>query len=142
MRYVSVFLCGLLFGVGLIVSGMADPAKVIGFLDLAGLWNPQLALVMGGAVTVGLAGFALARRRVSPLLEGSEAAMHWPIAQAIDRRLLAGSALFGAGWGLAGFCPGPALVGVGLGSGEALVFTAAMLAGMLAYRIFETRSRS
>jgi len=134
MRYVSVFLCGLLFGIGLIVSGMADPANVIGFLDLAGLWNPQLAMVMGGAVAVSLVGFALARRRTRPLLEGSEGAMHWPTATAIDRRLIGGSVLFGIGWGLAGFCPGPALVGVGLGSGDAVVFTVAMLAGMLLHR--------
>lgn len=134
MRYVSIFLCGLLFGVGLIISGMADPANVIGFLDLAGAWNPQLGLVMAGAITVGLGGFALARRRAQPLLGGTEDAMHWPTATAIDRKLIGGSVLFGIGWGLAGFCPGPALVGVGLGSSDAVVFTVAMLAGMLLHR--------
>jgi len=139
MRHVSVFLCGLLFGIGLIVSGMADPANVIGFLDLAGQWNPQLTLVMGGAVAIGLAGFALARRIQRPLLESGADGMHWPTASVIDHRLLIGSALFGAGWGLAGFCPGPALVGVGLGSGDAVVFTVAMLAGMLAHRALEQR---
>ncbi len=138
MRYVSIFLSGLLFGLGLIVSGMADPANVIGFLDLAGQWNPQLALVMGGAVAVGLAGFALARRCSRPLLESSSGSMQWPTATAIDRRLIGGSALFGIGWGLAGFCPGPALVGVGLGSGEALVFTA----GMLAHRALGQRLKA
>lgn len=139
MRYVSIFLCGLLFGIGLIVSGMADPANVIGFLDLAGAWNPQLALVMGGAVVVGLPGFALARRRARPLLADRSGTMQWPAATGFDRRLLVGSALFGVGWGLAGFCPGPALVGVGLGSGDAVVFTVAMLAGMLLHRQFERR---
>ncbi len=134
MRSVSVFLCGLVFGIGLIVSGMADPANVIGFLDLAGLWNPQLALVMAGAVAVGLAGFALARRRTHPLLAGAEGTMHWPTATRVDRRLMLGSVLFGVGWGLAGFCPGPALVGVGLGNGDAVVFTVAMLAGMFLHR--------
>jgi len=142
VRYVSVFLCGLLFGLGLIVSGMADPANVIGFLDLAGPWNPQLAMVMGGAVAVSLTGFALARRRTRPLLEGDDGAMHWPTATAIDRRLVGGSLLFGIGWGLAGFCPGPALVGVGLGSGDAVVFTAAMLAGMLAHRALGQRLKA
>jgi hypothetical protein len=132
MTLIAVFLCGLLFGIGLIVSGMADPANVIGFLDLGGLWNPQLALVMAGAVGVGLAGFALARRRARPLLAGGQ--MQWPTATAIDRKLIVGSVLFGIGWGLAGFCPGPALVGVGLGSGEAVLFTIAMLAGMYLHR--------
>ncbi|MBU3693370.1 MAG: hypothetical protein FGM40_00895 [Rhodocyclaceae bacterium] len=132
MLLVAIFLCGVLFGTGLIVSGMADPANVIGFLDLGGAWNPQLALVMAGAVAVGLAGFALARRRARPLL--GDGAMHWPTANGIDRRLVIGSSLFGIGWGLAGFCPGPALVGVGLGSGDAVVFTVAMLAGMYLYR--------
>ncbi|NBU59504.1 MAG: hypothetical protein EBS23_07020 [Betaproteobacteria bacterium] len=132
MALITIFLCGLLFGIGLIVSGMADPANVIAFLDLGGLWNPQLALVMGGAVGVGLAGFALARRRARPLLASGR--MQWPTATAIDRKLIAGSVLFGIGWGLAGFCPGPALVGVGLGSGEAVLFTVAMLAGMYLHR--------
>lgn len=134
MRSVSVFLCGLVFGIGLIVSGMADPANVIGFLDLAGPWNPQLALVMAGAVGVGLAGFALARRRSRPLLEGADGTMQWPTATRVDRRLMLGSVLFGVGWGLAGFCPGPALVGVGLGNGDAVLFTVAMLAGMFLHR--------
>jgi len=136
MSLLSVFLCGLLFGIGLIVSGMADPANVIAFLDLAGAWNPQLALVMAGAIAVATAGFALVRRRARPLLGGGDAsgAMQWPTATAIDRRLLVGSALFGVGWGLAGFCPGPALVAIGLGSGEAVLFTVAMLVGMYLQR--------
>jgi len=136
MLLVAVFLCGLLFGTGLIVSGMADPANVIGFLDLGGAWNPQLALVMAGAIAVALPGFALLRRRARPLLA---TAMHWPQAAGIDRRLVAGSLLFGIGWGLAGFCPGPALVGVGIGSGDAVVFTVAMLAGMYLQRKLAAR---
>lgn len=136
MLLVAVFLCGLLFGTGLIVSGMADPANVIGFLDLGGAWNPQLALVMAGAIAVALPGFALLRRRERPLLA---AAMHWPQTVGIDRRLVAGSLLFGIGWGLAGFCPGPALVGVGIGSGDAVVFTVAMLAGMYLQRKLAAR---
>ena len=136
MLLVAVFLCGLLFGTGLIVSGMADPANVIGFLDLGGAWNPQLALVMAGAIAVALPGFALLRRRARPLLA---AAMHWPQTAGIDRRLVAGSLLFGIGGGLAGFCPGPALVGVGNGSGDAVVFTVAMLAGMYLQRKLAAR---
>jgi len=139
MRYVSIFLCGLVFGIGLIVSGMADPANVVGFLDLAGAWNPQLALVMAGAVAMGMAGFALAWRRQRPLLEGRDGTLQWPTATTIDRKLIVGSALFGIGWGLAGFCPGPALVGVGLGSGDAVVFSVAMLAGMLLHRSITER---
>lgn len=136
MLLVAVFLCGLLFGTGLIVSGMADPANVIGFLDLGGAWNPQLALVMAGAIAVALPGFALLRRRARPLLA---TAMHWPQTAGIDRKLVAGSLLFGIGWGLAGFCPGPALVGVGIGSGDAVVFTVAMLAGMYLQRKLAAR---
>lgn len=131
MLLVAVFLCGLLFGIGLIVSGMADPVNVAGFLDLGGAWNPQLALVMAGAIGIAAPGFALLRRRTRPLLSAS---MHWPQEASIDRRLVAGSLMFGIGWGLAGFCPGPALVGIGIGSGDAVVFTVAMLAGMYLHR--------
>jgi uncharacterized membrane protein YedE/YeeE len=121
---------GLLFGLGLVISGMADPAKVLGFLDLAGAWDPSLALVMAGAIGVGLPAFALAKRRTQSLLG---APMQLPAARSIDRRLVGGSVLFGIGWGLAGFCPGPALVALGLGRWEAALFVAAMLAGMAAF---------
>jgi len=131
MLLVAVFLCGLLFGVGLIVSGMADPLNVIGFLDLGGPWNPQLAVVMAGAIAIAAPGFLLLRRRAQPLLSGS---MHWPQTSRVDRKVVLGSLLFGIGWGLAGFCPGPALVGVGIGSGDAVLFTVAMLAGMYLQR--------
>ncbi|WP_395057084.1 DUF6691 family protein [Polaromonas sp.] len=124
---ISEFAVGLIFGIGLIVSGMTDPGKVIGFLDLFGAWDPSLALVMGGAIFVGVFAFALARKRSTTFLGG---ALHLPGAGDIDRRLIGGSLLFGAGWGLAGFCPGPAIVSAGSGQPKALVFVLAMLAGM------------
>ncbi len=134
----TALLAGLVFGLGLIVSGMANPAKVIGFLDLFGRWDPSLALVMGGAVAVGVVAFALARRRTRSLL-GAE--MRLPSADRIDRRLIGGAAVFGVGWGLAGFCPGPALVALGMGAPKALVFVGAMLAGMLVFELVEKRGR-
>ena len=133
----TALLAGLVFGLGLIVSGMANPAKVIGFLDLAGRWDPSLALVMGGAIAVGVVAFALARDRSRSLL-GAE--MRLPTSNRIDRRLVGGAVLFGVGWGVAGFCPGPALVAVGMGAPKALVFVGAMLAGMAIFAIFEKRA--
>ena len=127
-------LLGLLFGLGLLLAGMTDPAKVLAFLDLAGAWDPSLALVMGGAIVVGLGAFALATQRQRTLLGGP---LVLPTATAIDRRLLAGSALFGVGWGLAGFCPGPALVSLGLGDARVVVFVAAMLGGMAVFEVLE-----
>jgi uncharacterized membrane protein YedE/YeeE len=129
-------LVGAVFGIGLIVSGMADPAKVLGFLDLFGNWNPSLALVMGGAVMVGMVAFALARRRTVSLL-GQQ--MRMPAATQVDRRLVGGGLLFGIGWGIAGFCPGPALVALGMGEQKALVFVAAMLLGMGVFEMLERR---
>ncbi len=129
----NVFLAGaagLVFGLGLILSGMTDPGKVIGFLDVAGRWDPSLAFVMGGAVLVGFFAFGLAGKRARTFLGG---AMHLPHNRDIDKRLVAGSAVFGIGWGLAGFCPGPALVSFGAGHEKAAVFVAAMLGGMLIY---------
>ncbi len=127
MNRMMEFLIGLLFGVGLLLSGMTDPGKVRAFLDLAGEWDPSLAFVMAGAIGVGVFGFAMARRRSTSVL-GAE--MKLPSCDAIDARLLVGSAVFGVGWGLAGFCPGPALVATGAGYSQALLFTLAMLAGM------------
>jgi uncharacterized membrane protein YedE/YeeE len=127
MRTFVAFVAGLVFGLGLLLSGMADPAKVLGFLDLAGAWDPSLMFVMGGAVGVGVVAFAVARRRPRSLLGEP---MQLPTKTRLDRRLVAGAALFGAGWGLAGFCPGPAIVALGLGEAKAVVFVAAMLAGM------------
>ena len=132
-------LAGLVFGLGLIVSGMANPAKVLGFLDLAGAWDPSLALVMAGAIAVGSIAFAVAGRRTRSLI-GAE--MKLPSARHIDRRLIVGSTLFGIGWGLAGFCPGPALVALGLGEIKALVFVAAMLMGMGVFEWLEHRKRA
>ena len=137
MTFTSL-LAGLVFGLGLIVSGMANPAKVLGFLDLAGAWDPSLALVMGGAVGVGLLAFAVAKRRRLSLL-GAE--MRLPTARQIDRRLVGGGLLFGIGWGVAGFCPGPALTALGMGEIKALVFVAAMLAGMGIFELLERLGR-
>lgn len=123
----SALLAGLIFGLGLIVSGMANPAKVLAFLDLAGAWDPSLALVMAGAIVVGMPGFLVARGLPRSLLQQP---LQLPTARHIDRRLVLGSLLFGAGWGLAGICPGPALVLLGAGQSSALLFVAAMLAGM------------
>jgi uncharacterized membrane protein YedE/YeeE len=134
MYVFTSLLAGLVFGLGLILSGMANPAKVIGFLDLAGPWDPSLAFVMGGAVAVGLGAFAIARRRTLSWL-GAE--MKLPKASAVDRRLVGGGLLFGVGWGIAGFCPGPALVALGMGERKALVFVAAMLVGMAVFEVVE-----
>lgn len=139
MLALTSLLAGLVFGLGLIVSGMANPAKVLGFLDVTGRWDPSLAFVMAGAIAVGAVAFALARRRTASLLG---APMRLPATRAIDRRLVIGSALFGMGWGIAGFCPGPALVSLGMGEVKGLVFVAAMLAGMGGFECFERRRRS
>lgn len=124
---ISALIVGLIFGIGLILGGMTNPAKVLGFLDLAGQWDPSLALVMGGAIAVGLIAFRIAGGRPTSLLGEP---MRLPTKIDIDKRLIIGSLVFGAGWGLAGFCPGPALVAFGSGSLQATVFVAAMLAGM------------
>jgi uncharacterized protein len=131
---VSALLVGLIFGIGLILGGMTNPAKVIGFLDLFGNWDPSLALVMGGAVAIGLVAFRIAGGRPTSLIGEP---MRIPTNSDIDRRLIVGSLVFGAGWGLAGFCPGPALVAFGSGSLKASIFVAAMLAGMGMFEIIE-----
>jgi hypothetical protein len=138
MIVLSSLLAGLVFGLGLIVSGMANPAKVLGFLDIAGSWDPSLAFVMGGAIGVGMVAFFVARQRTVSFI-GAE--MKLPTARHIDKRLVVGSALFGIGWGIGGFCPGPGLVAVGMGEVKALVFVAAMLAGMGAFELFEHRKQ-
>ena len=134
MYVLTSLLSGLVFGLGLIVSGMVNPAKVLGFLDLAGPWDPSLALVMGAAVAVGLLAFYTAGRRARSLLG---APMPDPARRKFDLRSLLGSLVFGAGWGMAGFCPGPALVALGNGQAKALVFVAAMLAGMGLFELIE-----
>ena len=137
MINIASLLAGLLFGIGLILSGMANPAKVLGFLDLAGSWDPSLALVMAGAIAVGVGGFAIAKNRTQSILG---LAMQFPKARHIDRRLLGGSLLFGIGWGIAGFCPGPSLVALGMGEGKAVVFVVAMVVGMYFFELLERRS--
>ncbi len=127
VRLIFPLLAGIVFGLGLAVSRMINPAKVLGFLDVAGRWDPSLALVMAGALAVTLVGFRLTLKRPEPLLGGR---FELPRARAIDRRLLAGAALFGVGWGLVGFCPGPALASLAFGLKESFVFVAAMLAGI------------
>jgi uncharacterized membrane protein YedE/YeeE len=134
MNIVAALAAGLVFGIGLILSGMTDPAKVTGFLDVAGRWDPSLALVMGGAILIGVLAFRLAGRRGKTFLGGG---LHLPQRRDIDLRLVGGSLLFGIGWGLAGFCPGPALVSLASGQQPAAVFVAAMLGGMLLYHAAE-----
>jgi uncharacterized membrane protein YedE/YeeE len=134
MHIVIALLVGLLFGIGLIVSGMTDPSKVIGFLDLAGRWDPSLGLVMGGAILVGLVAFRFAATRDKSLLGD---VMRLPRAGRIDRRLVLGSLAFGIGWGLAGYCPGPALASLAGGGAKPLIFGAAMLAGMMIFALIE-----
>ncbi len=127
MRLVTPFLVGLLFGLGLCLSGMTNPVKVLGFLDLAGAWDPSLAFVMAGAIAVAFLPFRLALRRRKTL---SGAPLHLPVATAIDGSLIGGSALFGIGWGLVGLCPGPAIANLGFLDGKAALFALAMIAGM------------
>ena len=130
MSHLFALLSGLVFGLGLIAGGMTDPTKVKGFLDLIGPWDPSLAFVMGGAILVGVFAFAAARRR-STSWTGSH--IEIPTNTVIDRRLLLGGVLFGIGWGIGGFCPGPALVALGSGLREAGIFVATMLAGMVVH---------
>lgn len=127
MRILFGLISGMVFGVGLVISGMADPAKVLNFLDIAGSWDPSLALVMGGAVVVTFVGYRLVLKRPSPVLMDR---FDIPKATAIDPRLVAGAAIFGIGWGIGGFCPGPALTSLTLAAPGTLVFVPAMLVGM------------
>ena len=137
MQLLMALLAGLVFGLGLIVSGMTDPSKVTGFLDLTGAWDPSLALVMGGAIGVGLVAFRLARSRSKALLGGP---MQLPTARQIDRRLVLGGLTFGVGWGLAGYCPGPVLASLATGGSKPLIFTLAMLVGMAVFEVIERRA--
>lgn len=137
MKYhLASLLAGLVFGLGLIISGMANPEKVLGFLDLAGDWDPSLAFVMAGAILVGLLAFAVARRRTLSFLGFS---LKLPTNTRVDKRLILGGLTFGAGWGLAGFCPGPALVALGAGEIKAAVFVVSMVAGMALFEFVERR---
>ncbi|TVR84575.1 MAG: YeeE/YedE family protein [Rhodospirillales bacterium] len=132
MRVLAGLAAGLLFGAGLSVSAMINPAKVLNFLDIAGTWDPSLLLVMAGAVAVTFAGYRLVLRRDRPLLETSFAV---PTRRDLDPALIGGAALFGIGWGLGGYCPGPAISGLAYGAAETLAFVGAMVAGMLTWRL-------
>jgi uncharacterized membrane protein YedE/YeeE len=132
MSFLVNLALGLLFGAGLAISGMADPAKVLNFLDLFGTWDPSLAFVMGGAVLVAFAGYRLVLRRREPIVGGT---FHLPTSNDIDSRVIVGPAIFGIGWGLGGFCPGPALAALGLGETGTIAFVPAMILGMWAARL-------
>jgi uncharacterized membrane protein YedE/YeeE len=134
MHIIIALLVGLLFGIGLIISGMTDPSKVTGFLDLVGRWDPSLGFVMGGAILVGLVAFRFAAARDKSLLGD---VMRLPTANHIDRRLVLGGLAFGTGWGLAGYCPGPALVSLASGGSKPLIFAAAMIVGMAIFELLE-----
>jgi hypothetical protein len=139
MQIIVALIAGLVFGLGLILSGMTNPAKVIGFLDVAGNWDPSLALVMGGAIAAAFLPFRLVKGRSTALLGGP---LRLPTATGIDRRLVLGSLAFGVGWGLAGYCPGPALASLLSGGVKPLLFVAAMLAGMAVFELLDSRPRA
>jgi uncharacterized membrane protein YedE/YeeE len=130
---IAAFVCGLVFGLGLMISGMTQPAKVLGFLDIFGRWDPTLAFVMAGALAVTFAGYAFARRRPVPVFAPAH---QWPTPAGIDRPLVVGSALFGAGWGLVGLCPGPAIENLATASPRVIGFVAAMGLAMLAHDLW------
>lgn len=136
MRSVSAFVIGLIFGLGIVISGMANPAKVLNFLDFAGSWDPSLAFVMGGALLTTLAGYRVVLRREAPLL-AREFAL--PTRSDLDRKLIGGAALFGIGWGIAGFCPGAALPALGTGETDVFIFVAAVSLGILVQRTLSGR---
>ncbi|MEX0644566.1 MAG: DUF6691 family protein [Parvularculaceae bacterium] len=133
MPGIASFLVGLLFGLGLVVSGMINPEKIIGFLDVAGQWDPTLLFVMAGAFAASFAGFRIVLTRKKPILSG---AFSLPTKTVIDRPLIIGAALFGVGWGLSGFCPGPGVTALSLGAIEPVIFVAAMVAGMVAHNVY------
>jgi uncharacterized protein len=137
MKHIPALLIGMVFGLGIALSGMANPAKVQNFFDLAGIWDPSLIFVMGGALLVAAIGYRLVFRAAKrPLLDAD---FHLPVSHVIDRQLIGGAAVFGIGWGIAGFCPGGAIPALGLGHSETLVFLAAMIAGIVAARLLRTR---
>ena len=134
MRLIIVYLIGLTFGVGISISGMANPAKVLNFFDIAGAWDPSLAFVMGGALVVTFIGYRFVLKRPTPFLAGT---FQMPARRDLDYPLLGGSAIFGIGWGIAGFCPGGALPALGTGRTEVLIFVAALLAGIIVAKVLQ-----
>ena len=133
-QWITAGLAGLLLGLGLILSGMANPAKVVGFLDVAGPWDPSLGLVMGGGLVAGSIGFALLKKQPTTLLGEP---LNLPTSRKIDIRLIKGSVLFGIGWGITGICPGPGLVLLGAGISEGVIYVASLLVGMTLYSVIE-----
>ena len=138
MRRFSEFLIGLVFGIGLILSGMTNPAKVIGFLDITGMWDPSLMFVMGGAAAIGFFGFRLAKTRGTSLFGRVISLNDF---KSIDVKLMTGSAIFGIGWGLSGFCPAPAITSIATGEWKSIVFVASMAAGMVLQSFYDRRSQ-
>ncbi len=137
MRIVSSYLIGLIFGIGISISGMANPAKVLNFFDVMGTWDPSLAFVMGGALVVTFVGYRIVLHRPAPILDQQ---FHLPASSRIDARLIGGAAVFGIGWGISGFCPGGALPALGTGNPSVFAFTAALLAGMFVARAAMNRA--
>ncbi len=136
MRLISAYLIGLVFGLGIAISGMGNPAKVVNFFDVAGAWDPSLAFVMAGALGITFIGYRLVLARPRPLQEDR---FYLPASRVIDARLLGGAVIFGIGWGISGFCPGGALPVIGTFNADVLIFTAAMLAGILTARLILKR---
>ena len=137
-KLIAALICGIIFGLGIAISGMIDPSKVMNFFDLAGTWDPSLAFVMGGGLAVSLIGYRLVFAREKPLLAE---AFSLPTRQHIDAELIGGAALFGIGWGLAGFCPGGAIPALGIGRIEPFLFVGGMVAGMAIARVLQARVR-
>ena len=137
MQVLMAFITGLIFGLGLILSGMTDPSKVIGFLDITGAWNPSLLFVMGGAISIAAIAFRFAKTRPKALLGDT---MRLPTAHQIDKQLILGGLTFGVGWGLSGYCPGPALASLAIGGSKPLIFVVAMLVGMAIFEIHDRHS--
>jgi uncharacterized membrane protein YedE/YeeE len=135
MRFLQLYLIGLVFGTGISISGMANPAKVLNFFDVAGTWDPSLAFVMGGALAVTFVGYRLVFGRGAPIYGG---VFHLPTRRDLDASLIGGSALFGVGWGIAGFCPGGAIPALGAGQADVVIFVVAMIAGMVGTRVLRS----
>ena len=135
MRLIILFLIGLVFGVGISISGMANPAKVLNFFDFAGIWDPSLIFVMGGAVVVTFMGYRFVLKRPAPMMDVK---FYLPTRRDLDLPLIAGSAVFGIGWGIAGFCPGGALPALGTGRSEVFIFVGALLAGIFAAKFLQS----